>query len=188
MNTLPHAADPHAVRPPQFGLRTLLLGVTLLSVAFAVSVAVGAAQSMMLLLLASLIGLHIVGNALGTRLRDRRECEDRALKSGDAGRPEFGVAPTIAPARRLQENTAIRRPWLVAGAVCATISGTVGGLAIAALVGEKLTIPGLALGIASSAVLGGFFGFMACSLWSVARTALREALETPDYPNVNESH
>ena len=180
--TLPHAAtDPTVERPPQFGLRTMLLGVTLLSIAFAVSVAVGPARSAMLFLFVSLIVLHVVGNALGTRLRDHREREAHALRVvGSDDRPVSGAAPPIAAAQRLQENTSIGRPWLVAGAVCAMLFGSVGGIAIAALVGEKLTVPGLALGIGSSAVLGGFFGFMACSLWSVARNALREALETMD--------
>jgi membrane protein implicated in regulation of membrane protease activity len=178
-STLPHAADePDAVRPPQFGLRTMLIGVTALSVLFALFTPLGALRWAALMLFVSLILLHVVGNALGTRLRDRRLRESDDDNAND--RPEASLAPVIAPARRLQENTVVRRPWLIAAAVCATIFGVVGGIGIATVVGEKLTPAGLVLGVGSSAVIGGFFGFMACSLWSVARTALREALETTD--------
>lgn len=184
MNTsLPQAVGQ---RPPQFGLRTVFVCMTVLSALFALFVAVGPTWSAGLILFASLIGLHIIGNALGTRLQEQRlQRLADANQDDDDQPPESLVAPTMAPARRLQENTALRRPWLVAAAVSATVFGSVGGIIIALLVGNALTIPGLALGIASSAILGGFFGFMVCSLWSVARMALREALDAadPDSPS-----
>ena len=182
MSTTLHSADDHhAMRPPQFGLRAMFIGMTVLGASFALFAAIGLAISAMLTLFVALVILHVVGNALGMRLRD-------GYISGSSGptcnelneRPLATTAPVVSAARRLQENTAIRRPWLIAAAIGAAIFGTLGGIGIAAAVGKKLTIAGLALGIGSSAALGGMFGFMVCSLWSVARTAWREALETLD--------
>lgn len=162
--------------------------MTVLSAALALFVAIGPAWTAAILLFSSLIGLHVIGNALGTRLRQQRSQGTTAASVEEVDRTQEPLATlTIVPAKRLQERTGLRRPWLVAAAVSAMASGALGGIVIAALVGKSLTIPGLALGIGSTAVLGGFFGFMACSLWTVARTALREALEAsePDPPSVS---
>ena len=177
---LPHADENHALPPPQFGLRTMFIALTLLSGLFAVSVVVGPAWSGMLAFILLFALAHVIGNALGTRLRDGKSIEDvRLAREHHQEQSPCGIR-LIAPARRLQENTSLRRPWLVAATLTAAVFGTVGGIVIAAIVGEKLTIPGLALGIGSAAVVGGLFGFMVCSFWTVARTALREALETPE--------
>ena len=174
--TSSHAEQGHAVRPPQFGLRSMLIGMTILSATFALFVALGAAWSAMLVLFGSLISLHIMGNVLGMRLREGERDDSPASIQRPVSQFPPSAITVVAPARRLQENTPIRRPWLIAGAVCAMLSGSVGGVAIAAADRGHLTPAGLALGIGSSALVGGLLGFMACSLWMVARTALREAL------------
>jgi hypothetical protein len=162
----------------------MLISVAVVCATLALFVSVGAAPSLMLAMLISLVLLHVVGNALGTRLRDRHETEYERLERGDSDAYGMPANPrAIAPAQRLHENTSVRRPWLIAAVVCAAAGGSIGGIGIATIVGEKLTVAGLIVGVCSAAVLGGFFGFMACSLWTVARNALREALETHELEN-----
>jgi hypothetical protein len=175
------AEDSRALPPPQFRLRSLLLGMTFFSVLCAVMVAAGLLWTTAIILLASLIVLHVAGNAIGIRLRD-----------GKLQEPVVAIAPRrlsieemeqlAAAPQRLRENTSLRRPWLFFGMLSASVSGTLGGIVIAILVGKKLTIPGRALGIFSAAVVGGLFGFMASSLYCVAKTAWREALAASNDP------
>jgi hypothetical protein len=176
------ADDPQPSRPPQFGLRTMFLGVTLLSAAFALFTAVGAAISAALLMLGSLLAAHVVGNAIGTRLREQESLppSESPPQSLDLNR----VAQNES-AQRLRENTAIDRRWMIIAGLGALIGSVAGGFAISVAVGSKLTLAGLCLGTVSSAVLGGFAGFMAMSFWTVARSAFAEAAGT-SYDPVDE--
>jgi hypothetical protein len=168
-------------RPPQFGLRTLLLAITALSVVFAVFAAVGPMWSAMLALAFSLIGLHVVGNALGTRLREEAPHRINLETPVDAEPlPPLQLAGEIPAARRLQEHASIDFRCWIAAAFGAVLGASLGGICVAWMVGQRLTLSGLLVGIASSAVLGGLFCFMASSLFLVARTAWREALESLD--------
>jgi len=170
-----------ATRPPQFGLRTMLIGMTAVSAVFGVFVAVGPMWSAMLALTFSLIGLHVAGNALGTQLSERPHAVSNELPRLSTGEPVESVAiPRFVPAKSLQANTSIERRWWIGALIGAVLGAIIGGLLIANLVGNKLTLAGLLLGISSSSVLGGFLFFMAISVWTVARTALREAIETLD--------
>jgi MFS family permease len=174
---LPHAEDHHALPPPQFGLRAMFIAITLLSGLFALSLVIGPTWSGMLAFIILFVLAHVVGNVLGTRLRNVKPSHDVLRIDEGLDEPTYSQIAAIAPAGRLQENTSLRRPWLIAAVVTAGVFGTVGGIVIATIVGKNLTIPGLALGIVSAAVVGGLFGFIVCSFWSVARMALREALE-----------
>jgi hypothetical protein len=168
-------------RPPQFGLRTLLLTVTALSILFAVFAAVGPMWSAMLAMVFSLVGLHVAGNALGTRLRDdapRLVEIDKPVGTEDPA--PLQMAPEFPAATRLQEHASIDYHCWIAAAAGALLGASIGGICVAGLVGERLTLPGLLLGITSSAMLGGLFCFLASSLFLVARTAWQEALQSLD--------
>ena len=58
------------VKWPQFRLRTLMFAVALLAVLFAVMGLIGPTASAGLVMILVLAGLHVIGNALGTSLRD----------------------------------------------------------------------------------------------------------------------
>ena len=65
---------------PRFSLRTLLVTMTALSLVFAVMSAVGFVWSMAMVLIGCLAGAHVLGNSLGTKLRDestRASASDR---------------------------------------------------------------------------------------------------------------
>jgi hypothetical protein len=79
----------------------------------------------------------------------------------------------------LQERTGINRNLIVIAALGAMVGGTTGGLGLLATLGERASLAALGLGIVSSAVLGGFFGFLSSSFCLVFSQALGEALGDP---------
>lgn len=120
-------------------------------------------------LLAS-VGMHVAGNALGTRLRD---ATDRSLAPdrprGAAPQPLPVVAPT-----HLERRSSLGRLVPVSagiGAACGGLAGTLSLLLLA-----RSSAAGAVVGGASSAVLGGLLGFLGASFVEIARTSLRESL------------
>lgn len=77
-----------ALRPPQFSLRALLLGVAAVAALLGLMVAIGPAGSALCLLLLALAIAHVAGNALGTLLRD-----------GDGRSQPAQAPPPAAPPR-----------------------------------------------------------------------------------------
>jgi hypothetical protein len=170
----PAADDPDAtLKPPQFTLRTLLLVVTALAGLLAVMTAVGSLWSMAILLVVVLVSAHVIGNALGTKLRDR--ATRRAA-------PPAGSAPARTPPvspKRLTEPARLHWVTLVTTVCGAAAGGYFGGSALAASY-PGATTAAVVLGVVSSAVLGGFAGFATSSFLSVMRQALSEAHAASD--------
>jgi hypothetical protein len=164
--------DPDAtLRPPQFTLRTLLVAITLLACAFAVMTAIGSVWTLAILLFAALVAGHVVGNALGTTLRDRsarRKVDEREVAVRAGPRLEI-VSPS-----RLTVPARLHWITMVMAAGGALAGGYFGGAALAASYPEATTAA-VVLGFASSGVLGGLAGFAASSFVSVVQQALREA-------------
>lgn len=114
------------------------------------------------------IGMHVAGNAIGTRLRD---AADRRLERVP-GRAMPAV-PRKAPSH-LERHTSLGRLVPVSagiGAACGGVAGTTALVVFAAA-----SLPGAALGGLSSAVIGGLLGFLAASFVEIIRASLREAL------------
>lgn len=93
-----------AVRPPQFGLRALLLAMTAISVVLAVFVAIGPMWSALLAMSLTLIGLHVAGNAIGTRLSEAapRRVVGEAVQALDEPPPASHAAATDPPSSQPQ--------------------------------------------------------------------------------------
>jgi hypothetical protein len=153
--------------------------MTWISVSLAVFVAIGPMWSAFVLLFGLLIAAHVLGNALGTRLKNSASQTDEAIPSAPSAAK---MAEICGTSNRMHQHTKLDRPWLAAAAVGAALGGSLGGGGLSISLGSKLTVAGLGLGIGSSAVVGGLLGFMACSLYCVARQAWREALECVDEP------
>jgi hypothetical protein len=120
-------------------------------------------------LLAS-IGMHVAGNALGTRLRD---ATDRDL----LGRlpPSSGHAALPAPApTHLERRSSLGQLVPVSALIGAACGGT--GGAVSLLMLAACSPAGAVLGGVSSAVVGGLIGFLGASFVEILRTSLREAL------------
>ena len=170
---------------PQFCLRTLMLSVTLCGVLFALMSALGGLWSIMLVLFLSLAVAHVLGNVLGTQLRDATH---RQPRPADRAEPYDAASPPVPTAQRLREHTGISRKLLIVAALCAMVGGTLGGCGLMFTLGERASLAAIGLGIVSSAVLGGFFGFLLSSFCLVFSRALGEALGDPSRPKSVEPH
>ncbi len=160
----------------QFGLRSLMLAITLCGILFAAMSALGALWSATLILFLSLAAAHVVGNALGTQLRDAGSRQPGPVEPAV---PFDAARPPVPTAQRLRERTGVSRGMLVIAAIGGLAGGTLGGVALAATLGEQASLAAFALGVVSSAVLGGFFAFLSSSFCFVFSRALGEALGDP---------
>lgn len=165
--------DPDAVlKPPQFTLRALLVLMTAAACLFAVMTAVGSLWSLAILLLLALVSAHVVGNAVGTKLRNRspgRPMVRRRVVSSRSAPPGENALP-----KRLTEPTPLHWITLVMAGSGALGGGYFGGSALAANY-PGATTAAVVLGVVSSGVLGGFAGFATSSFLFVMRQALSEA-------------
>ncbi|HZN36607.1 MAG TPA: hypothetical protein VFB80_22410 [Pirellulaceae bacterium] len=168
------STDQRLIRPPQFGLRTLLLVVTACSVLFALGHWLSPIAFVGLLLLVASITLHVAGNAIGTRLRelgDRPPPDDAAANRAGEPRPlEF------ASATRLSERQGLG--WVIyAATIAGTLAGGIGGGVWTWLTSrEPAGLLQLAVGVMAFAVLGGLAAFAAAAFTQVLLGALWQAL------------
>ncbi|MEX0936698.1 MAG: hypothetical protein WDZ59_02480 [Pirellulales bacterium] len=187
---------------PQFGLRRLMLAVTLMAVLLTVMSWLGPTGSAALAILLLLGMAHAGGNALGKHLRDTSSAVSRSHTGAGFGRPYGGHGATpceIKPPApgstepRLERITALPRAkcslasshlqnrsslgWrvplcMITFALC---FGIAGGVLLVLSRGVQLSTPGLVLGAISAAVVGSFAGFLVAAFWLAARSAWREA-------------
>jgi hypothetical protein len=167
---------PDALGPPRFTLRTMLLAVTALGCLFGVMSALGNMWSIAILLFGCLVAGHVIGNSLGTRLRDGAPRQSNR----DPSDARFArLPPSFADGGGLSRPSRLSRITLVMTFSGAVAGAFLGGTALAAIYLDA-GVPAVALGVASSAVLGGFAGFLASSFFSVTLKAWREALTQSD--------
>jgi len=163
---LPTSIDPQS-RPklPQFTLRSMFLATGCLAMVFAVCQAIGPLASCGLMVGLALVGLHVIGNVLGTRLRNEAYRTPANGRNGEAS-PGPGQYPAIVPARfdqphsvsRLSQRTPLG--WMIlATTVIGGVMGSVAGQWVLVNSAE-VSLRGLLLGSASSGVLGAFVGFL----------------------------
>lgn len=179
---MPTAIDQHedrdVLRPPQFGLRMLMIVVSILCLLFAAMSMIGALWSAMLLMFLLLAAAHTFGNAIGTHLRDHAET---------ATAEKLSVAATAAAAairkdHKLTCKTRLSRAMITITLCGALAGGTLGGCALAAANWQRIHLGGIVLAIVSSAVLGAFWSFLGSTFWLTIRGAWREALGKSDMP------
>jgi hypothetical protein len=153
----------------QFRLRTMLLMVTLCGAACAVMHAIGPVWSAILCFMLLLAAMHVLGNAIGTRLRDDATANAATDARDRPNCPPAVLAPTHV--KRLAQRAPLGR-WIgVLSAVGLVAGGTLGGL----LFSGQVTPAGAVVGTMSSAVLGGFAAFLAGSFLRVGFSALWQA-------------
>lgn len=165
-----------SLKPPQFHLRTMLIGVALICVLLVVMVSIGMFWAMGLLLLILLILAHVVGNSLGTQLRDQGSrvttAEADANKLPPIDIPAVWQRPS---AGRMQEKRPIGWLLIALSVVGAIASGVIGGLAISSLYWDKIGIGAIAIAALASGVIGGMGAFAMGAFIDMMRRALREA-------------
>ena len=163
--------------PPRFRLSTLLLLVTVLCVIFAVATEFSPYASLVLILLVLAIAAHLAGGGLGTRLRESGDVPLDA--DGQVVAPKERRPPSktdFAPATRLERHESPVITLIVTTGVGVLLGAALGGSALAWLYRDHLTILNLAVALAASGVLGGFFGFLGGGFLHVVNDAQLHAL------------
>jgi hypothetical protein len=164
-----------ALRPPQFGLSTLLAAVAAICAVLAAIKFVGPLGAFALVLFVLSVLAHISGNALGTRLR---ACGDQPVDEQDRPLAQPGLHSRNVPRqpgpRRLSERTRIG--ILLSAIVVVTFAAGAGGGAWWTL--HFQTNPSsqdVALATTAFGVLGAIWGLIAGGFVVVGAGALREA-------------
>jgi hypothetical protein len=110
-----------------------------------------------------LISAHVVGNTLGTRLRDEVSPQLNPRPSAISRRSGTKGVPVTICERRLHQRTPVGRIILATCAGAVLVGALMGGAALAFWTDASLS--GWLVGTLSSGVLGGFVGFLlACFL------------------------
>lgn len=171
--------------PFQFGLRAMFAGVALLSVLFTIMGIVGPVWSTFLVWFLLLAAAHVSGNVWGTRKTLRRI--DHVSRHLDLCGPPCAETEAVdrpaACARlsgsnrgtRLRESTRLGWPMIVTTAIGTMVGGALGATLLGLSLGAS-SYTGVVLGSLSSAVVGGFLGFLASSFLAVALNAWQEAV------------
>lgn len=157
-----------APRGWQFSMRGLLLGVGAAALLFTVQRIFGAAGTLLVVWVATIVGAHMLANAWGTRLPPARPRTIVAVPASLANVSASGLSRRVLFSRR----------WGAISGACAAL-GACAAIAALLLSGWNIGLAGLLLGGLSAAVIGGWAGFLAVSFIDVARAAWKEATDPP---------
>lgn len=152
------------LRPPRFGLATLMMGVSLLALLFAVLHYVGMLASVITIFFLLCVIAHVAGNAIGTQLRHLGNLPEQDSNSpADKRRMRFASPSDFAPVTRLRERYSLGKRHVAITLVGAVVGGALGGCGLLWLGGGTLPWVVCVLGFGASAVLGGIWSFAASS-------------------------
>lgn len=162
------------LEPPRFRLRTLLLAMGGVCVLLAILSSLSPYGMFAGVMLVLLVIAHVVGAALGHRLRDHGDrVPASAADSSERYRPV--AAAEFAPPTRLGGK---RRPGrlVVAMTIAWAILGAGGGAALLVVLnGERSNLMNVSSGALAFAVLGAIWGFALASFLQEMLSALSEA-------------
>ncbi|MBM4011082.1 MAG: hypothetical protein FJ286_06840 [Planctomycetes bacterium] len=153
------------MRPVTYSWLAVVIGVCCAAIGW-----LGIAGWIAVAVLAASVAMHVLGNALGTRLRDATDRDLRRLRSD---RGETSLLPRPRE-HRLGQRSGLGLLVPVSagiGAACGGIAGTT-----ALMAWTSSSVAGAALGGASAAVIGGLIGFLGASFVEIVRVSLREAI------------
>jgi hypothetical protein len=169
--------SPRRLRPPQFGLRTLLLAVTAIGMVLALGQWLPPITVACLVLLVLSIVAHVAGNAIGTRLR---EIGDLPAQERDffpwGGKPRTRPgAGDFAPTTQLGRRSHLGWPIVIA-TFAGIIAGGIGGGLWTLLASRGPVGPlNVGVGVVAFSVLGGIATFLLFGFVQVGIGAIRQA-------------
>ena len=152
----------------------------ILCIGLALAKVVSPVLSGLAVLLLFVVMAHVLGNALGTQLRQSSQ-HARPLELDD-NVPNPGSAKdenVFAPATRLSHHTQLGLGTKICTGIGAVIGAIVGGGVLWWSMKGDASIPAMGLGVVSCAVLGGFAGFGMSSLLGVLGGAVVQAHQDP---------
>ena len=163
---------------PTFRLSTLMIVMAITCMGLALMKVVSPFLSGLAVLLLLLVFAHVLGNALGTQLRQSsRHAQPLSLDDDIPTPGNVRDTRILAPQTRLSHRSRLGLGTKIMtgiGAVLGAIGG--GWLLWWSMKGETST-PAMGLGVVSCGVLGGFVGFAVSSLLGVLGGAVVQAHE-----------
>lgn len=171
------------LRPPQFGLRSLLALLTICGLVFALTQWLPPLTVLGIAFLLCSIAAHVAGNAIGRYLgRDLPPQPDVAMNEDRW----HAKKEAFAPATRLGQHRSLGWP-LFAATMAGFIAGGIGGgywvILSSARPPEELSI---VVGIVAYSILGGIFSFVAFGFLHVGASAIRQTFQA--VPRANPTH
>jgi hypothetical protein len=146
------------LHPPQFGLSAFLCLFAVLALSMFAFRTVGPLMATAILLLAAAVGAHVMGNALGTRLRDQVGVPQRDRRL--TGRVTVAQAHHFAPTTKLSKRRRQIGWVIIAMSLVGAMAGaTLGGILLSRVNADRMTGANLAVAVGSCGVLGGLGGF-----------------------------
>jgi hypothetical protein len=170
--------NPKSLRPPQFGLKTLLAVVAACGALLALRQWIDPIAIAAIAFLALSVFCHVAGNCLGTRLREIGDNRDPSRDDMPLAR----ASPRphdFAPVTHLGRRHSLGWMIVVASSI-GMASGAIGGglWTFAASRGQPEAL-NIAVGIVAFAVLGGLAAFATVAFAQVLCGALWQALNPP---------
>ncbi|MDZ4656819.1 MAG: hypothetical protein SH868_04480 [Bythopirellula sp.] len=172
--------EPHLLK---FRLRQMFFVVTLLSLLCAIISLTDGPWPWMIVLCAVMIAAHVLGNLIGTRLRDTsgevirwRSADPRQSPDGPrATSPADLASLPLPPETNLANFGRLVRgmKWFLLGGL--VLGFGLGGTVLALTIGHRIGWAGWVVGTISGAVLGIWLAFLAVSFTTIARDAWRQA-------------